>query len=57
MKQNDKRTRTCFLEKYGDLSLQDIFFEKIYYIDYEDIHFVKHGRYSLISNPDNSDGT
>ena len=39
MKKNDQRTCTRFLEKYGGLSLNDIDFEKIYSIDYEDIHF------------------
>ena len=40
-KKNDQRTRTSFLAKYVGLSLYDIGFGKRYYIDYEDIHFVK----------------
>ena len=43
--------------KYGGLSLYDIHFEKIYFIDDKDIHFVKWGVYALISNSENPDGT
>ena len=38
---HDHITRTCFLEKYGGLSLYGIDFERIYSIDTEDIHFLK----------------
>ena len=57
MRKNDKRTRTRLLAKYGGTSLYNIFFEKIYSIDDEDIHFVKVDRYVLIGTPDNLDGT
>ena len=57
MKKNDQRICTCFLSKYGLLSLYDIDFEKIYSIDDEEIHFVKGGGYSWIGNPDNTDGS
>ena len=54
---NYQCTCTCFLEKYGRLSLYDIVFEKIYFIDDEDINFVKGYVYALIGNPDHPDGT
>ena len=57
MKKNDQRTRTSFLAKYVGLSIYDIGFGKIYYIDDEDIHFVMGGSYGLIGNPDHLDGT
>ena len=57
MKKNDQRTRTCFLEKYGRLSLYDIGFGKRYSIDDEDIHFLNGDRYALIGNPYHTYGT
>ena len=48
---NDQRTRTQLLGKYGGLSIYDIYFEKIYSIDDEDICFVK-----VIGNQYNPDG-
>ena len=57
MKKNYQCTCTCFLEKYGRLSLYDIDFEKIYFIDDEDINFVKGCVYALIGNPDHPYGT
>ena len=57
MKKNDQRTRTCFLAKYGGLSLYDIDFGKRYYSDDKRIHFVKGCRCDLIGNPDHTDGT
>ena len=57
MNKNDQRTCTRFLDKYGVLSLYNIDVGVIYYIDYEDITFVKGDRYSLIGNPDHPDGT
>ena len=56
MKKNDQRTRTCFLAKYGGLSIYDIDFGKRYSIDDEDIHFVKGYGYALIGNPNHTDG-
>ena len=43
--------------KYGGLSLYEIHFEKIYFIDDKDIHFVKWDVYAFISNSENIDGT
>ena len=57
MRKNDKRTRTRLLAKYGGTSLYNIFFEKIYSIDDEDIHFVKGYGYAFIGNPYHPDGT
>ena len=57
MKKYDQRSRTCFLDKYGGLSLYDIDTEKIYSICDKEIHFVKGERYALIGNPDHPDGT
>ena len=57
MKKHDQRNRTCFLAKYGALSLYDIDFGEIYSIDDEDTHFVKGDRYALIGNPDHPSGT
>ena len=54
---NDQRTQTSFLATYGGLSIYDFDFEKRYYIDDEDIHFVKGYGYDLLGNPDNLDGT
>ena len=48
MKKNDKITRTCFLAKYGGLSLYDFNFGKRCSIDDEYIHFVKGYGYALI---------
>ena len=55
MKKNDQRTCTCFLAKYGELSLYDIDFGKRYSIDDKSIHFVKGYGYALIGNPDHQD--
>ena len=57
MKGNSQRIYTRFLGKYGGLSLYDIYFEKIYSIDYEEIIFVKGYWYALIFNPDQTDVT
>ena len=57
IKNKYQRTRTRFLDKYGRLFLYDIYFEKIYSIDDEDIHFVKLEGCALIGDPDNPDGT
>ena len=57
MKKNYQRTRTCFLAKYGGLSLYKIDTEKRYSIDDKEIHFVKGDGYALIGNPDNPDGS
>ena len=57
MKKNYQITRTRFLEKYGGIFLYDIDFEKIYYIDDEEIHFIKGYVYALIGNPYNPYGT
>ena len=46
-----------FLEKYDGLFLYDIYINKIYIIDDEDIQFVNKYGYSLIGNPDHPDGT
>ena len=54
MRKNDKRTRTRLLAKYGGTSLYNIFFEKIYSIDDEDIHFVKGYGYDFIGNTDHT---
>ena len=53
----EQRSHTCFLGKYGGLSLYDIDIERRYIIDYEDITFVKKYGYVLIVNPENPDGT
>ena len=53
----NQRTRTCFLGKYGGLSIYDIDFGKRYPIDDKGIHFVKVYVYALISNPYHPDGT
>ena len=50
-------TRTSFLAKYGGLSLYYIYFKKRYYIDDEDINFVKRYGYALFGHPDHPDGT
>ena len=57
MKKDDQRYRTCFLAKYGGISLYDIDTEKKYSIDDKEIHFVKEYRYALIGNPDHPDGS
>ena len=51
MKKNYQRTCTCFLAKYGGLSLYKIDTEKRYSIDDKGINFVKGDGYALISNP------
>ena len=53
----DNRSRTCFLAKYGGLSLNDIYMEKRYSIDNKEIHFVKKYGYAFIDNPYHPDGT
>ena len=57
MKKKYQRSRTLFLVKYGGLSLYDFYFERIYLIDDEDIHFVKGYGYTSIGNPDHPDRT
>ena len=57
MKKNYQRTCTCFLAKYGGLSLYYIYFGKRYSIDDEDINFVKWDGYALFGNPYHQDGT
>ena len=57
MKKNDQRNRTHFLDKYGGLSIYDIYFGERYSIDDEYIKFVKGYGYALIDNPDHPDGT
>ena len=57
MKKYDQISRTCFLAKYGGLSLYDIDTEKRYYIDDKEIHVVKGYGYALIDNPYHPDGT
>ena len=57
MKKNYQRTRTRFLDKYGGLSLYDIYFQKRYYIFDEEIQFVKVDGYALFGNPYHPDGT
>ena len=57
MKKNDQRYRTCFLSKYGGISLYNIDLNKIYIIDHKYILFLKKYRYDLIGNPDNPDRT
>ena len=57
MKKDDQRSWTCFLEKYGGLSLYDIDMEKRYSINDKEIHFVKGDGYALIGNPDYPDGS
>ena len=47
---------TRFLENYFGLSLYDIYIDKIYTMDDEDLHFVKKYGYDLIGNPDNPYG-
>ena len=41
MNKNYQRTRTCFVAKYGGLSVYDIGFGKRYSIDDEYINFLK----------------
>ena len=53
---NDQRTHTCFLAKYGGLSLYDIDMKNIYSIEYKGIDFVKGYGYALTWNPDHPDG-
>ena len=56
MKKYDQRYFTCFLDKYGGLSLYDIDMEKRYYINDKEINFVKGDGYALIGNPDHPYG-
>ena len=57
LKKDDQRYGTCFLAKYGGLSLYDIDTEKIYSIDKKEMYFVKGEGYALIDNPDFPDGS
>ena len=57
MNKYDQISRTRFLAKYGGLYLYDIDMEKRYSIDDKEIHVVKGYGYTLIGNPDHSDGT
>ena len=57
MKKDDQKYLTCFLAKYGGLSLYDIDTEKRYSIDEKEMHFVKGEGYALIGNPDFPDGS
>ena len=57
MRKDDQRSWTCFLAKFGGLSLYDIDTEKRYYIDDKEIHFLKGDGYALIGNPDHPDGS
>ena len=57
MKKYDQRARTCFLTKYGGLSIYDIYSGKRLSIDDEDIHFVKWDEYASIVNTYHPDGT
>ena len=57
MEKNDQITNTCFLAKYGRLSLYDIDMEMRYYTDDKETKFVERDGYALIGNPDHPDGT
>ena len=57
MKKYDQISRTCFLEKYGGISIYDIDMQKRYFIYDKEIHFVKGYGYALIGNPYHPDGT
>ena len=57
MEKYDQISRTCFLDKYGGLSIYDIDTEKRYFIYDKEIHFVKGYGYTLIGNPDHPAGT
>ena len=57
MKKYDHISRTCFLDKYGGLSIYDIDMEKRYSIEDKETHFVKGDGYDLIGHPDHPDGT
>ena len=57
MNKDDQRYRTCFLAKYGGISLYDIDMEKRYSIDDKEIHVSKGDGYALIGNPDHLDGS
>ena len=57
MKKNDQITCTCFLAKFGGLSIYDINMDKRHSIDDKGIHFVKGDGYALTGNPDHPDGT
>ena len=50
-RKNYQRTRTHILEKYDSPSIYDIDFEKKYFVDNDDIHFVKGYGYALVENP------
>ena len=57
MKKNDQITCTCFLAKFGGLSIYDINMDKRHSIDDKGIHFVKGDGYALTGNQDHPDGT
>ena len=57
MKKYYQRYWSCFLAKYGGLSLYEIDTEKRYSIDDKDMTFVKGDGYALIGNPYHPDGT
>ena len=56
-KNKTQRNRTWFLSKYGGLSIYGIDVEMRYFIDDEDIKFLKRYEYALFGNPENPDGT
>ena len=47
MKKDNQRYRTCFLAKYGGLSLYDIDRQNRYSIDDKETHFVKGDGYAF----------
>ena len=57
MKKTDQISRTHFFEKYGGLSLYDIYMNKIYKFCHGDICFVKKNGCYLIGNTGQKDGT
>ena len=57
MNKYDQRSCTWFLDKYGGLSLYDIYMEKRYSIEDKETHFVKGEGYAKIGNLDHSYGT
>ena len=56
-RKHDQKYRSRFLATYGDLSIYDIYIEKIYSIGNEEINFVDKYGYVLIGNPEHIDGT
>ena len=57
MKKTYQIYRTCFLEKYGGLSIYDVDTKHRYKTDNEEIKLVNKYGYALIGNPDHTDGT